>query len=132
MLEPDAEYNAFRSAVDALVRVSDVNGMVLCGTMGHYSMMQTGYPSTPSWYPSDATDAVFRADRYAWQNKLYDILWMKEQGFVVTATDEEGKAWASDYLYISESVLSMVSAADIMDIPVTGMRHHPLRLILNY
>lgn len=130
-LDDQAGYAAFRAAVDAGVFAAGPSGWILCGTMNHYSMMQTGYPDTPSWYPKDAKGEEFRSDRYAWQNNLYDLLWMKQMGFVTTFTDADGNKWEADYLYVSAPVLSKVTEVEIMNIPVSGMSHHPLRLTLN-
>ena len=131
-LDAKTAYEAFRIAVDGGVFAAGQAGWILCGTMNHYSMMQTGYPDTPSWYPKDAKGEEFRSDRYAWQNNLYDLLWMKQRGFVTTFTDGDGHKWEADYLYVSTRVLSKVTEVEIMNIPVGGMSHHPLRLTLNY
>ena len=131
-LDGEAGYEAFRAVVDEGVYAAGEAGWILCGSMNHYSMMQTGYPDTPSWYPQDAKGEDFRGDRYAWQNNLYDLLWMKQRSFVTTYTDELGHKWAADYLYVSAPVLSKVADVEIMDIPVSGMSHQPLRLTLKY
>ncbi len=127
-LDPDAEYAAFRSLVDKGFAEDEGNGWMLCGTMNHYSMMQAGYPDTPAWYPQDARAAVFRSDHYAWQNNLYDLLWMKKRGYVTTWTDEQGHGWATDYLYASAALLRQVADIEILERPLPGMKHHPLRV----
>ena len=67
-------------------------------------MMQTSYQSTPDWYPADIEDPLFDADRYAWNNNLYDCLWMAERNFVETFVSEQGANMA-DYIYVSRDVL---------------------------
>ena len=130
-LDAGDRYAAFHEAVDMAIETEGKEGVILCGSMYHYSMMQTAYPSTPEWYPADAMDDVFGADRYAWQNRFYDIMWMAQRNYLVTYT-ENGHSWAADYLYVSSEVLSKVSSAQIMDIPLPGMSHHPLSITLNY
>lgn len=128
-LGTDTEYATFRRLVDDGFAGSPVDGWMLCGTMNHYSMMQTGYPETPQWYPSDARSDEFRSDRYAWQNNLFDLLWMKNRAWFSTWTDDGGRAWAADYLYVSSAMLRQVAEVDILDIPLPEMKHHPLRVI---
>lgn len=126
--------NSFLEAVDFSIEQSLVygNDWIVCGQMYHYSAMQVGYSDTPSWYPSDASSDEFQCDRYAWQNNLYDILWMKTRGWVETYTDEDGHNWQADYMYVSGALLDKVSSIDILPVPVPGMRHKPLSLVLKY
>ena len=129
----DQRYNAFKDAV--LYSMSQTltfgNDWIVCGQMYHYSAMQVGYPDTPSWYPSDASGEEFREDRYAWQNNMYDLLWMKTQGWVETYKDEDGRSWQADYVYVSASVLDKASSVEIVPVPVSGMMHNPVMVVLN-
>ena len=108
------------------------NDWIVCGQMYHYSAMQVGYQNTPSWYPSNASGDEFRADRYAWQNNLYDLLWMKTQGWVETYTDADGHSWQADYVYVGASVLDKVSSVEVLSAPVQGMLHKPIEVLLKY
>ena len=127
-LAPDDEYAAFRTLVDEGFAESGGKGWILCGTMNHYSMMQGGYPDTPQWYPTDATSEVFRSDRYAWQNNLYDLLWMQKRGFVTTWTDTQNHAWQADYVYASPVLLRQVAEIERMERPLADMKHNPIRV----
>lgn len=125
---------SFRDAVLASVgsALESGNDWVLCGPIYHYSAMQVGYPQTPSWYPADASGDAFAGDRYAWQNNLYDLLWMKTQGWVETYTDADGRSWQADYVYVSATVLDKVVSVDLLPVPVTGMLHKPVSVVLKY
>lgn len=130
----EEKLNSFREAVLASVGSALVYGddWVVCGQLYHYSAMQVGYPQTPSWYPTDASGDAFAGDRYAWQNNLYDLLWMKTQGWVETYSDTDGHAWQADYVYVSASVLDKVVSVELLPAPVTGMLHKPISVVLKY
>lgn len=131
---PDQELSSFHDAVLSSVGSALISGndWIVCGQMYHYSAMQVGYQNTPSWYPSNASGDEFRADRYAWQNNLYDLLWMKTQGWVETYTDAEGHSWQADYVYVSAPVLDKVVSVDLLAVPVAGMSHKPVSVVLKY
>lgn len=133
-MSQDQKYAAFQDAVLSSVGSALVYGddWIVCGQMYHYSAMQVGYPQTPSWYPADASGDAFRSDRYAWQNNLYDLLWMKMQDWVETYTDADGHRWQADYVYVSASVLDKVSSVEILPTPVSGMLHNPVAVVLKY
>ncbi len=132
-MDPAAGLIAFKELVDnTLNSPEDTFGKwIICGQAYHLSMMQAGYPSTPSWYPSDARDAVFDADRFAWQNNLYDILWMKRQDYTVTYTDAGNRSYQADYMYVSSTLLSDVLDVELLS-PVYGMSHSPVKITLKY
>jgi hypothetical protein len=95
-------------------------------------MMQSSYPATPSWYPTDVEDPDFDADRYAWNNNLYDCLWMSERNFVQTWTDQaDGKSYMADYVYVSRDVLASIYSVERLD-KVLGMEHNPIKITLKY
>lgn len=131
---PDQELSSFHDAVLSSVGSALISGndWIVCGQMYHYSAMQVGYQNTPSWYPSNASGDEFRADRYAWQNNLYDLLWMKTQGWVETYTDADGHSWQADYVYVGASVLDKVSSVEVLSVPVQGMLHKPIEVLLKY
>lgn len=133
-LDPDTEFTTFKTVIDNTMNASFDTGAdwIVAGQMYHYSMMQTGYPQTPAWYPKDAEGPEFRSDRYAWQNNLYDVLWMKNKKFLSTYTDDAFHSWCADYVYVSASVLAKVSDIEILPVPVEGMEHKPLKLTLKY
>lgn len=127
------ELLAFRELIgNTLNSAGDTFGKwIVCGQTYHLSMMQTGYPSAPSWYPEDARAAIFDADRFAWQNNLYDILWMKLQDYTVTYTDSENRSYQADYMYVSSTLLSDVLDVELLS-PVYGMSHKPVKITLKY
>lgn len=133
-LDAGAEYAAFKAAVDGSVNSSFDSGTdwIVAGQMYHLSSMQTGYPSTPSWYPADAKGDGFLSDRYAWQNNLYDTVWMYARDYVTTYTDAEGHSYSADYVYVSSQVLNMISSMQVLDAPVAGMAHKAIVLNLKY
>lgn len=128
------EFASFQEAVLSSVgrALECGNDWMVCGQMYHYSAMQVGYSNTPQWYPADASGDAFRADRYAWQNNLYDLLWMKTKGWVETYTDDQGHAWQADYVYVSSSILDKVSSVETLSAPVPGMLHKPIAVSLKY
>lgn len=130
----DEEYSAFKAAVNATVNSTyDAGAMwILAGQMYHYSSMQTSYASTPSWYPRDAKGAEFRSDRYAWQNNLFDAVWMARRDYVSTWTDAQGHSYNADYVYVSDAVLGCVSSVELVNAPVAGMTHKAIILDLKY
>lgn len=131
---PDQRFDSFREALQTCIGRALVlgNDWIVCGQMYHYSAMQVGYPETPSWYPDDASGSEFRGDRYAWQNNFYDLLWMKDQGWVETYTDSDGHSWQADYVYVSSTMLDKVSSVEILPAPVSGMLHKPVAVVLKY
>ena len=104
---------------------------VIGGQLYHYSMMQAAYTSAPLWYPFDIDEAVFDSDRYAWNNNLYDCLWMSERDYVNTWTSSEGKSYMADYVYVSRDVLATISSVQKLD-KVHGMTHNPIKVTLKY
>jgi len=130
-LDTEAEYKAFKNLIDTTLNAGLGTGnWILCGQTNHLSMMQIGYPSTPSWYPTDANDPVFDSDRFAWQNNLYEMLWMKEQNYVETYTDDD-RSYQADYMYVSSTLLSNVTDMEIISAEY-GMSHTPLIITLIY
>lgn len=104
---------------------------IIGGQFYHCSMMQTSYPSTPEWYPSFVEDELFNADRYAWNNNLYDCVWMAERDFIRTWTSPEGLSYMADYVYVSRDVLAAIYSVEILD-KVYGMTHSPIKITLKY
>lgn len=130
----DQKFSSFRDAVLSSIGSSLAcgNDWIVCGQMYHYSVMQLGYSNTPSWYPSNVSGDEFKGDRFAWQNKLYDLLWMKTQGWVETYTDADGHCWQADYVYVSSTLLDKVSSVEMLSAPVSGMLHKPVSVVLKY
>ena len=94
-------------------------------------MMQAAYASAPLWFPYDIDESAFDSDRYAWNNNLYDCLWMSERDYVNTWTSSEGKSYMADYVYVSRDVLATISGVQKLD-KVHGMTHNPIKVTLKY
>ena len=107
-----------------------VTKWVIGGQLYHYSMMQTAYPGTPSWYPEDLDALDFASDRYAWNNNLYDCLWIAEHDFVPTWTFDE-RSYMADYVYVSRDVLATICEVRKLD-RVHGMTHNPIKITIKY
>lgn len=131
-LPSDVEAQTFIDLVDATYNAyNSPSKWIIGGQLYHYSMMQTSYQSTPSWYPSDVDDEHFDADRYAWNNNLYDCVWMAKRDFVQTWTSPEGHSYMADYVYVSRDVLATIYSVEILD-KVHGMTHNPIKITLKY
>lgn len=127
----EQEFDVFRQIVESTYNAYDSpSKWIIGGQLYHYSMMQTSYQSTPDWYPADIEDPLFDADRYAWNNNLYDCLWMAERNFVETFVSEQG-AYMADYIYVSRDVLATVYSVEKLD-KVSGMTHNPVKITLKY
>lgn len=130
-LEEGTGYDVFRSIVDATYNAyNSPSKWIIGGQLYHYSMMQAGYKSTPSWYPSDMEAEEFDSDSYAWNNNLYDCLWMSERDFVTTWEDDS-KSYMADYVYVSRDVLATVCQVQKLE-KVHGMTHNPIKVTLKY
>ena len=126
------EYEAFVDIIEKTYNAQNLpSKWVIGGQLYHFSMMQTAYPATPSsWYPSDIDASEFDSDRYAWNNNLYDCLWMSERDFVTTWTSKAG-SYMADYVYVSRDVLATISQVQKLE-PVHDMTHNPVKITLKY
>ena len=126
------EYEEFRQLIEQTYNAQNSpSKWVIGGQLYHYSMMQAAYTSAPLWYPFDIDEAVFDSDRYAWNNNLYDCLWMSERNYVTTWTSSEGKSYMADYVYVSRDVLATITGVQKLD-KVHGMAHNPIKVTLKY
>lgn len=105
---------------------------VIGGTFWYCSAMESGYPMTPSWYPSDTSDPAFDADLYAWKNNLLDCVWMVSRDYTPTYTDAEGRSWRPSYVYASTEAWNAVTSVEVLDYPSDGMKHKPVKVTLKY
>lgn len=131
-MSEDEEFEAFRAMVNSTFNAGPDAGdnWIFAGQMYHLSSMMIGYADTPKWYPQSTTDTRFRSDIFAWQNNLYDCVWMYNQNYVYTYTDEQQRSYTADYVYVSPAVFSMVEAVELLD--VEGMSHKPIKVTLKY
>ena len=128
----EQEYEEFRSKVENTYNSGPYAGddWIYAGQMYHLSAMQTDYENTPEWYPQTINDSRVRSDIYAWQNNLYDCVWMYTQDYVATWTDSEGNSFSADYVYASISVFSKITSVELLEIP--GLDHKAVKIALKY
>lgn len=131
-LTDDQKYEAFKTMIQRTYNSGPDAGddWIYAGQMYHYSAMQAGYDNTPAWYPVEKASAEFRSDIYAWQNNLFDCVWMYKRNYVETYTDKDGKSYCADYVYASSSVFAKVVNVELLD--VDGMSHKAIKLTLKY
>lgn len=131
--DPEAGLSAFKELTDTTYNAVDAGSKwIVGGQLYHYSMMQAGYASSPEWYPTDPMETDFAADRYAWTNMLFDCVWLTYRDYITTWTSPEGNSYMADYVYVSRDVLALVYAVEILERPVAGMKHNPLKVTLKY
>ena len=124
------EYEAFLDIIENTYNAQNSpSKWVIGGQLYHYSMMQIAYPGTPSWYEK-LDDLDFASDRYAWNNNLYDCLWIAEHDFVPTWTSDEG-SYMADYVYVSRDVLATICEVRKLD-KVHEMTHNPIQITIKY
>ena len=128
----DEEFEAFRSMIQNTYNSGPDAGddWIYAGQMYHLSAMQTDYATTPQWYPQSTEDPRLKSDIYAWQNNLYDCIWMYGQDYMTTWTDTEGNSYCADYVYASISVFAKVESVQL--IQVEGLTHKAVRITLKY
>jgi len=101
------------------------------GSFYYLSMMETGYPSTPSWFPTNPSDKHFEADRYAQNANLIDCVSMTAKDFNITFSNGTD-SWRADYVYASSSAWNSVTAVNIINAPVAAMAHKPIMITIKY
>ena len=128
----EEEFEAFRSTVQKTYNSGPNAGddWIYAGQMYHFSSMQTDYAMTPAWYPQTTSDPRLRSDIYAWQNNLYDCVWMYKQDYISTWTDTEGNAFCADYVYASVSVFAKVESVELTQ--VENLAHKAIKVTLKY
>lgn len=128
----EEEFEAFRATVQKTYNSGPDAGddWIYAGQMYHLSSMQTDYDKTPEWYPQTTSDPRLRSDIYAWQNNLYDCVWMYKQDYISTWTDAEGNGFCADYVYASVSVFAKVESVELIE--VEGLAHKAIKVTLKY
>ncbi len=114
---------------DGYNRPGNSGKWIIGGSLYYYSVMEMGYSNTPSWYPSDPASPDFEADLYAWENNLFDTVWMVNRSFTSTWTDTE--SWRPDYVYASTDAWNATTAVELINGPA-GAAHKAIRLTLKY
>ena len=101
------------------------------GPFYYYSVMETGYAATPSWYPANPSDNAFLPDRQMQAAGLADCVWMANRGYNPTYTDGE-RSWRADYVYASSSLWNAATMVKVLDAPVAGMAHKAIEITVKY
>lgn len=104
---------------------------IIGGSFYYYSVMESNYPNTPSWYPSNPHDPSFDADRHMQSNNLVDCVWSASRQFNPTFNDA-GKTWRADYIYASNSVWNAAVLSSVEEPTIKNASHKMLNLILKY
>lgn len=128
----ETQFQAFRKLIQQTYNSGPYAGddWIYAGQMYHLSAMQTDYQQTPKGYPQSTADPRLMSDIYAWQNNLYDCVWMYTQDYVTTWTDADGKSFSADYVYASVSVFSKITSVELVEIP--GLDHKAIKIALKY
>ena len=123
---PVAEDSYYNSAVKLLTwsynQPDSQENWLVGGSFYYLSLMEAGYPDTPSWYPVNPSAAEFATDRYIQGSNLTDCIWMTRRDFTPTYT-AAGKSWRADYLYASHSVWNATSTVRVLDNVPAGASH---------
>ena len=128
----ETQFQAFRKLIQQTYNSGPYAGddWIYAGQMYHLSAMQNDYQQTPKGYPQSTADPRLMSDIYAWQNNLYDCVWMYTQDYVTTWTDADGKSFSADYVYASVSVFSKITSVELVEIP--GLDHKAIKIALMY
>lgn len=131
-LTEEEEYHTFRTLINSTFNAGPDAGdnWIYAGQMYHKSSMMIGYRNTPDWYPASTGDSSFRTDIYAWQNNLYDCVWMYSQDYVETYTNADQQSYSADYVYVSPSVFANVESVELLE--VEGLSHKPIKVTFKY
>ena len=128
----ETQFQAFRKRIQETYNSGPYaeEDYIFAGQMYHLSAMQTDYLQTPEKYPQSTSDPRLKSDIYAWQNNLYDCVWMFTRDYVQTWTDADGNSFCADYIYASASLFNKVESVELID--VEGLTHKAIRLTLKY
>ena len=128
----ETQFQAFRKRIQETYNSGPYaeEDYIFAGQMYHLSAMQTDYLQTPEKYPQSTSDPRLMSDIYAWQNNLYDCVWMFTRDYVQTWTDADGNSFCADYIYASASLFNKVESVELID--VEGLTHKAIRLTLKY
>ena len=125
-------YESMRSLLNGSYDKPGAGDLWLVGGSFYYlSVMEAGYPSTPSWYPEDPSADAFAADRYAQSANLTDCVWMTVRDFTPTWS-AGGQSWRADYLYASSGAWTTVTSVKLLDSGLAGASHKAVLVNLKY
>ena len=132
---PDNAAGYYQSIKSLLSRSYDKPGAgdlwLVGGSFYYLSVMEAGYPSTPSWYPADPSAEAFAADLYAQGANLTDCVWMTGRDFTPTWSTG-GQSWRADYVYASVGAWTSVTSVKVLGTLAPGATHKAVLLNLKY
>jgi len=132
---PESEGSYYDAAVKLLSACYDKpdaeENWLVGGSFYYLSVMEAGYPSTPSWYPANPAAPEFAADRYVQGSNLTDCVWMSRRDYTPTWT-ASGKSWRADYLYASHSVWNATTSVDVLDNIPSGASHKAILIRIKF
>lgn len=132
---PEADNSYYQAAVTLLSQSYDMpdaeENWLVGGSFYYLSVMEAGYASTPSWYPTNPGVPDFAADRYVQSSNLTDCVWMSRRDFTPTWSSS-GKSWRADYLYASHSVWNATSLVRVLDNVPSGASHKAILIRIKF
>ncbi|MBQ8839259.1 MAG: BACON domain-containing protein [Bacteroidales bacterium] len=127
-----SRYDSLKSLLNQTYDRADAGkSWIVGGSFYYYSAFETGYPETPSWFPSDPQSVCFEADRYAHLMNLTDCVWMTRKNWTPT-WESEGISWRPDYVYLSEYIWNRTTKVDIIDCGISGTTHKAICVTIKY
>ena len=128
----EGRYGQLRTLLDAgYNRPDSPDKWIVGGSFYYLSVLELGYPSTPSWYPSNPNASDFEADRYARTNNLVDCIWMCSRDYNPTFS-KDGIEWRADYIYASASAWNAAAVVSLSEVPLSGAVHKSMGITLKY
>ena len=131
---PDAvfakEKNAAFRAVEDDRPEAEENWLV-GGSFYYLSVMEAGYPATPSWYPENPAAPEFAADRYVQSSNLTDCVWMTQRNYTPTWTSG-GQSWRADYVYASHSLWNATVSVKVLENVPAGASHKAILIKIKF
>lgn len=122
----EKERNTFSQVKNFIECLPSAGRRIVGGTLWYKSVMEVGCVNTPEGYPTSVLDPVFDADRYCWQNRWSDCIWLKYRSFTPTYSEN----YRTDYIYADRNALTTIRDVQVMPVPVEGMLHNPLKILL--
>ncbi len=132
---PESDGSYYDAAVRLLSQCYDKpdaeENWLLGGSFYYLSVMEAGYPSTPSWYPANPAAPEFAADRYVQGSNLTDCVWMAARDYTPTWSSS-GRSWRADYLYASHSLWNATTMVKVLDNTPAGASHKAIMIRIKF
>ena len=133
--EPEDEGSYYNAAVKLLSSSYDrpeaEENWLVGGSFYYLSVMEAGYPATPSWYPENPAAPEFAADRYVQSSNLTDCVWMTQRNYTPTWTSG-GQSWRADYVYASHSLWNATVSVKVLENVPAGASHKAILIKIKF